>query len=53
MYNYSQERAREWLIENDPEAAKYWATLPNTTDFVFAVQENIKDFGPEFEDEEG
>lgn len=40
-----QEDAQRWLIENDPEAAKYWADLPLGTDFVSAMEDNLRDFG--------
>lgn len=39
-----QEAAREWLILNDPEAAEYWAACPADSDFIEAVQENLRDF---------
>ncbi len=43
----SQVAAREWLIRNDPEAADFWASLPPDSDFVDAVRQNHRDFGPE------
>ena len=43
----AQARARDWLIENDPEGADFWRAQPRTTDFVAAKRQNIQDFGPE------
>lgn len=48
-YEQDQEAARQWLIKNDREAADYWRNLPSTTDFIRAKLENLKDFGPEEE----
>lgn len=42
----TQEQARAWLIKFDPEGAEYWAGLPDDTDFLLCVLENIADFGP-------
>ena len=43
----SQLQAREWLIRNDPEAAEFWESLPEDSDFIDAVRQNHRDFGPE------
>jgi hypothetical protein len=37
--------ARAWLIENDPDAADFWRSLPAKTDFSTAVLENLRTFG--------
>ena len=40
-----QEAAREWLIENDPEAAEFWRNLPEETEFLSAYRANIREYG--------
>jgi hypothetical protein len=46
-----QREAQLWLIRNDPEAAEFWAGLPEGTDFVNDKAQNIRDFGPDQEEE--
>jgi hypothetical protein len=45
LNNLTQPEAKDWLIENDSEAAEYWKSLPCSTDFREAVRDNINDFG--------
>jgi hypothetical protein len=54
MANWSErnEAARQWLIRNDPEGAYFWAIQPNTSDFIAAKEDNIRDFGPDMEDQD-
>lgn len=40
-----QQRAQKWLVDHDPEAADFWRSLPEGTDFVDAVDQNVRDFG--------
>ena len=42
----TQEKAKEWLIKHDPEGALFWSEQPYDTDFIQAVYDNIRDFGP-------
>jgi hypothetical protein len=42
-----QKLAKMWLIRNDPEAHDFWRSQPEGTDFVAAVEDNIRDFGPD------
>ena len=40
----TQGQAKQWLIENDREAADFWRDEANG-DFVLAVGDNLRDFG--------
>ncbi len=41
----TQLEARDWLITNDREGAKFWRSLPLDTDFVLCVRDDIEGFG--------
>jgi hypothetical protein len=44
----SQQRcAKAWLIAFDGEAADFWRELPDDSDFVGPVRDNINSFGPD------
>lgn len=45
--NSQQRLARQWLVVFDSEAADFWLSLPEDSDFVGAVRDNINSFGPD------